>query len=328
MLGEPMDATSDRRNASAADGILQQPSASRPAPVPLTVLPAPGEDRWKNGLFVLPFLVLYVLLLVLPLFYGWWLSLHDMDLLSGRAALVGLENYVELWQDPIFLGAVRNTFVFVLMTTPAFVILGLALALGLNGPGALSAVLRATFFGASVLSVTVVTLIWRLVMMPDRGLFAHVWHWLGRAPIQPLAIEGVSLAMVAAVTVWWIIGLPMMLFLAGLQQIPRELYEAAALDNAGPWRTLVSITLPSLRRTVALVVTIEVVLQFQLFGQAYLLTLGGPNNSSRPIVQFIYERGFREWRLGYAAAAAQVLFVLMLVGVLAQAWIARRQELR
>lgn len=118
----------------------------------------------------------------------------------------------------------------------------------------------------------------------------------------------------------------MMLFLAGLQQIPKDLYEAAALDNASRWRTFVSITLPSLKRTVALVAVIEVVLQFQLFGQAWFLTLGGPNNSSRPIVQFIYEKGFREWQLGYAAASAQVLFALMLAGILLQMWLARRRE--
>jgi multiple sugar transport system permease protein len=172
----------------------------------------------------------------------------------------------------------------------------------------------------------VVTLVWHLVLMPDHGLFANVWRSLGGTPFQPLSIEGVSLVVVAIVTIWWIIGFPMMLFLAGLQQIPGELYEAAALDSAGRWRTFVAITLPSLRRTIALVIVIEVVLQFQLFGQAWLLTTGGPNNSSRPIVQFIYEKGFREWALGYSAAAAQVLFVLMLIGVLIQTWIARRRE--
>ncbi len=301
---------------------------SGPAKVRLTHLPAPGEARWTNGLFVLPFFAVYLLLLLLPLVYGWWLSLRSVDLLSGTSELVGFDNYVELWRDPIFLGTVRNTFVFVLMTTPAFVIVGLALALALNRPGMLAAALRAIFFGASVLSVTVVTLIWRLVMMPDRGLFANIWRWLGQEPTQPLNIEGVSLAVVAAVTVWWIIGLPMMLFLAGLQQIPAELYEAAALDNAGRWRTLVAITLPSIRRTIAVVTVIEIVLQFQLFGQAFLLTGGGPNNSSRPMVQFIYEKGFREWSLGYSAAAAQVLFALMLVGILLQMWIARRREVR
>ena len=296
------------------------------AAVRITELPAPGEGRWTNGLFVLPFLVGYLLLLVVPLVYGWWLSLHSADLLSGTSEFVGFGNYVELWRDPIFLGAIRNTFGFVVLTTPAFVILGLLLALALNRPGLLAATLRATFFGASVLSVTVVTLIWRLVMMPDLGLFATVWRALGRAPVQPLAIEGVSLGVVAVVTLWWTIGFPMMLFLSGLQQIPQDLYEAAALDNAGRWRTFVAITLPSLRRTVALVIAIEVVLQFQLFGQAMLLTYGGPNNSSRPIVQFIYEKGFREWQLGYSAAAAQVLFALMLVGVVVQMWIVRRRE--
>jgi multiple sugar transport system permease protein len=298
----------------------------RPAPARLTDLSAPGDLRWTNGLFVLPYLVVYVLLLVVPLFYGWWLSLRQADVLSGTSVFIGFDNYIELWRDRIFLGAVRNTFVFVLMTTPVFVVLGLALALALNRPGLLAASLRAIFFGASVLSVTVVTLIWRLVMMPDRGLFANVWSSLGQAPVHPLAIEGVALMVVAIVTVWWIIGFPMMLFLAGLQQIPRELYEAAALDSAGRWRTFVAITLPSLWRTVALVIVIEIVLQFQLFGQAWLLTAGGPNNSSRPIVLFVYEKGFREWALGYSAAAAQVLFALMLVGILGQMWIARRRE--
>jgi multiple sugar transport system permease protein len=302
--------------------------AARPARAVqrLTELPAPGEQRWANGLFVAPFLVIYLLLLVVPLVYGWWLSLRHADLLAGTSRFAGLDNYIELWRDSIFLGAVRNTSVFVVMTTPVFVILGLALALALNRPGLLAAALRAIFFGASVLSVTVVTLVWRLVMMPDRGLFANLWRGLGGEPIQPLNIEGLSLAVVAVVTVWWTIGFPMMLFLAGLQQIPRELYEAAALDNAGRWRTFVAITLPSLKRTVALVIVIEVVLQFQLFGQTWFLTLGGPNNSSRPIVQFVYEKGFREWQVGYAAASAQVLFALMLVGILLQMWIARRRE--
>jgi len=290
-----------------------EPPATSPRAVPLTELPAPGNSRWSNGLFVLPFLIVYLLLLIVPLVYGWWLSLRHADLLTGTSELVGFKNYVELWRDPIFLGSVRNTFVFILMTTPVFV-------------GLLAAALRAIFFGASVLSVTVVTLIWRLVLMPDRGLFANVWRTLGREPLQPLGVEGLSLVVLAIVTIWWIVGFPMMLFLAGLQQIPGELYEAAALDNAGRWRTFASITLPSLRRTVALVIVIEIVLQFQLFGQSWLLTYGGPNNSSRPIVQFIYEKGFREWTVGYSAAAAQVLFALMLVGVLVQMQISRRRE--
>lgn len=303
-----------------------EPGSAPGKPFKVTALPAPGLTRWSNGLFVLPFLVAYVLLLVVPLFFGWWLSLRDVDLLADSSTFAGFANYLELWHDPIFRGAVRNTFLFVVMTTPAFVVIGLLLALALNRPGRLAAGLRATFFGASVLSVTVVTLVWRLVTMGDRGMVANICRALHVQQIYPFATQALALPTVALVTVWWIIGFPMMLFLAGLQQIPQELYEAAALDNAGRLRTLWSITLPSLRRTVALVAVIEIVLQFQLFGQAFLLTQGGPNNSSRPIVQFIYQTGFQQWRLGLASAAAQVLFALMLLGVSLQIWIARRRE--
>lgn len=281
---------------------------------------------WSNGLFVLPFVIVYVLLLLVPLAFGWWLSLQNVDLLAGTSEFIGIKNYVDLVFDPIFRGAVRNTFYFVILTVPVFVLLGLLIALVLNRPGRFGAALRAIFFGSSVLSVTIVTLVWKLVLMPDHGLLADVSRALHVPEYVPLLHEATALPTIAVVTVWWIVGLPMMLFLAALQQIPQELYEAAALDNATRWRTFTSITLPSIRRTVALVAVIEAVFQFQLFGQAQLLTDGGPNNSSRPIVQFIYETGFRQWSFGYSAAAAQVLFVLMLSGVALQAWLIRRKD--
>ena len=283
-------------------------------------------SRLGPGLFVLPFLVVYIALLVVPLFRGMWISLNEIDLLSDETQFVGLGNYANLLHDEIFRGAVGNTLYFVLLSTPAFVALGLALALALNRPGKTGAVLRAIFFGSSVLSVTIVTLVWRLVFMPERGLLANVMHAVGLQAITPLTSETLALPAVALVTVWWIIGLPMMLFLAALQQIPQDVYEAAAMDNASRWRTFVSITLPAIRRTVALVAVIEVILQFQIFGQVQLMTQGGPNNASRPLVLFIYEAGFRQWALGLSAAAAQVLFAMMLVGVAVQAWIGRARD--
>lgn len=281
---------------------------------------------WSNALFVLPFMIVYVLLLIVPLAFGWWLSLQRVDLLAGTSEFIGLRNYLDLAFDPIFRGAMRNTFYFVLLTVPVFVILGLALALVLNRPGRLGAALRALFFGSSVLSVTIVTLVWKLVLMPGTGLLSDVARAVHLPEFLPLMHETTALPAIAVVTVWWIMGLPMMLFLAALQQIPPELYEAAALDSATRWRTFAKITLPSIWRTVALVAVIEAVLQFQLFGQAQLLTDGGPNNSTRPLVQFIYEAGFRQWSFGYSAAAAQVLFALMLIGVAVQAWLLRKKE--
>lgn len=291
-----------------------------------TSAPGIGLPHWGNLFFILPFLVFYVLLLIYPVFNGFWLSLHEIDQLSESSEFVGLANYVQLFSDDIFRGAINNTFYFIFLTTPAFVVLGLALALALNRPGKTGAALRAIFFGSSVLSVTIVTLVWRLVLMPDRGMLANIMTGLGLTQIAPLASETLALPAVALVTVWWIVGLPMMLFLSALQQVPQDIYEAAALDNASRWRTFVAITLPSIKRTVALVAIIEVILQFQLFGQSRLMTLGGPNNTSRSMVMFIYDAGFQQWALGYSAAAAQVLFALMLVGVVIQVWIARKRD--
>ncbi len=285
-----------------------------------------GIPRLANALFVLPYMLILLVLLILPLVLGIWLAFQDYDMLGGWDSYVGLENFKNLLDDQIFRGTVRNTILFVLMTTPAFVILGLGLALALNNRLRRSAMLRAIFFGSSVLSVTIVTLVWRLVYLPDRGLLANVLGSVGLHGVDLVTSETWALPAIAIVTVWWIIGLPMTLFLAALQQIPSDLYEAAALDNASRWRALLSITLPSIRRTVVVVAVLEVILQFQLFGQALLITGGGPNNTSRPMVQFIYEAGFRDLQLGFAAAASQVLFVLMLLAALAQAWASRKRE--
>lgn len=283
----------------------------------MTAASGPRDRRWTNMLFVAPYLAAYAALLVYPLISGMALSLNKADLFGG-AEFVGLENYVRLAADPVFRQAVFNTFYFVLLTAPALTVLSLALALALNRPGRTAAVFRGVFFSSSVLSVTVVTLIWRLMLIPDGGLFANLAKALGHAPIPFLTDPRLVLPAIALVTVWWCLGLPMMLFLAALQQIPGEIYEAAALDNAGRWKTFWRITLPSIARTVALVLIIEAVLQFQLFGQPQILTLGGPSGASRPIVLFIYEVGFRRWDVGYASAASEILFALILAATLVQ----------
>lgn len=281
--------------------------------------------RMAPALFVLPFLVVYAALLVYPLLLGTWMSVFDLDLLSGEGDYVGLGNYARLFADPIFLRTIVNTLLFVLLTTPAFIVIGLLLALALNDAMRVSAVLRAVFFGSSILSVTIVTLVWQMVYAPTNGLLAGAWRAFGAEPVAFLSDPALALPAVALTTVWWIIGLPMVLFLAALQQIPADIYEAAALDEAGRLQTLFRITLPLIRRTVVLVATVEIVLQFQVFGQTFLMTQGGPNNASRPMVQFVYEAGFRDWQLGYAASASQVLFVLMLGAALLQYWAGSRQ---
>jgi len=297
-----------------------QPAARTRRPTGASIGP-----RWTNALFVAPYLVFFLVLLVYPLFKGIWMSMLESDMFDDTSDFAGLANYYRLFNDKIFIGAVWNTVLFVVMTVPAFTAIGLLLALALNRSDRISATLRAIFFGNSVLSVAIVAIIWQMMYMPDNGAINGVLKFLGLQPIAFINSASLALVAIAICTVWWIIGLPMMLFLAALQQIPGELYEAAALDNASRWRSFWSITLPSIRRTMLVVVIYEIVAQFQLFGQAWLLTRGGPNNASRPIVLFIYEQGFRTWNLGYAAAASEVLFVIIAVAALAQFFAARKR---
>ncbi|MES1200062.1 MAG: sugar ABC transporter permease [Pseudomonadota bacterium] len=289
--------------------------------------PRNSRADWTGFGFVAPYLTVFVAFLLFPLAMGVFLSLNKADLFVGRV-FVGGENFARLARDGVFLQAVGNTFYFVLLTTPALAALGLVLALALNRRTAFAAFMRGVFFSSSVLSVTIVTLIWRVMLISDGGLVANIFNGAGLKPLPFLDDPNLVLPAIAVTTIWWCLGLPMMLYLAALQQIPQDLYEAAALDGAGVWTRLWRITLPSIRRTVALVIIIESVLQFQLFGQAQLLTQGGPNGASRPIVLFIYEVGFRRWDVGYAAAAAQILFAIILVAAMAQYFLSRAREPR
>jgi multiple sugar transport system permease protein len=277
-----------------------------------------------HALFVLPYLVFFAVLLVFPLFWVVWLSLHKVDLF-GPGRFVGLANYARVLGDPVFLQALRNTVIFVALSVPTLVALGLFLALALNKTTRTTSFLRGLFFSSSVLSVTIVTLIWRFVFIPGDGLLSVIAEHLGLQPVSFLSTAGWSLFSVGVATVWWCLGLPMMLFLAALQQIPADIYEAAALDNASPWRVLTRITLPSIARTIMLVTIIQIVIQFQLFGQAHLMTNGGPSGTSRPLVMYIYEVGFIRWDVGKGAAASELLFLIILCAAMAQYIVSSRK---
>jgi len=282
-----------------------------------------SERDWRGLLFVAPFLLLYFVILIFPLFRGLWLSFNQVDLF-GDGRFVGVANYARLVSDPIFATAMVNTFVVTLMIVPPLTVIALALAIALNNAGKGAALLRGIFFSSAVLSVTIVTLIWRFVLAPDAGLLGELAQWLGWEPLPFLSHPDFVLPALAITTIWWSLGLPMLLFLAGLQQIPQDMYEAAALDNASRWTTFWRVTLPSLSRTVVLVVMLQTAAQLQLFGQAQLLTAGGPSGASRTAVLFLFETAFAQWNLGYASAAAEVLFLIILAVTLTQYWVTGR----
>jgi len=278
---------------------------------------AGAQRRWQGLLFVAPFLLLYCTILIYPLLKGAWLSLYRVDLFGG-GTFVGLGNYDRLFADPVFWRSMANTILVTLMIVPPLTIIALALALALNRATRGAAILRGVFFSSAVLSVTIVTLIWRFVLAPDTGLLGELWTAAGWTPLPFLSDESLVLPAIAVTSIWWSVGFPMLLFLAGLQQIPRDMYEAAALDGAGSWTTFTKVTLPSLKRTTILVVMLQTAAQLQLFGQSQLLTAGGPSGASRTAVLFLFESAFGRWELGYASAAAEVLFLLIMVVTLTQ----------
>lgn len=286
-----------------------------------------GRSSLGAFAFVAPFLLVYLVILIYPLVRGIALSFQRVDIF-GDGRFVGIENYQRLAGDPIFLDSVWQTLLLALMIVPILTVIALLLAVALNRATRGAAVFRGIFFSSSVLSVTIVTLIWRFILAPDAGLLGEVARGLGAEPLPFLSHPQLARWALAITTIWWSIGLPMMLFLAGLQQIPRDMYEAASLDRASKWTIFWRITLPSLKRTTILVVMLQTAAQLQLFGQSQLLTAGGPSGASRTMVLYIFETAFGRWELGYAAAAAEMLFLLIVLVTLTQYWLTSRGEER
>jgi multiple sugar transport system permease protein len=289
-----------------------------------------SSAKRRDGLaalaFLAPYLIFFVLFLAYPFFWGVWISFHDWELVGTLRKFIGLANYWDMFEDPIFRVSIRNTLLFTAITVPVMVAASLGLALALNRETRFHAVLRVIFFTSSVFSVTVATLIWIMVLSPDRGLFAHLFNSLGLQPIAFLGSPDWAMPALTITTVWWSVGFPMILFLAGLQQIPQELYDAARIDNASAWRRLTRITLPSLKRTIVLVVVLQIIGQLQIFGQPLIMTGGGPADRTRSMVQTIYETGFNEWQLGYASAMSLFLFGVMFLASMLQLYISRQED--
>lgn len=213
--------------------------------------------------------------------------------------------------DPGFWIALRNTLVFTAISTPILIGLGLAMALALNNRRRGRGAYRAVFFLPYVLPISAVTLIWSYLLNPDRGLIAGTLHLFGLDGIAFLSDPNLAMPSIIATTVWWSVGFNLVLFLAGLQDIEPALYEAAALDGAGAWQRFRHITVPGLTHVTVLVTITQIVASFQIFGQVFIMTKGGPGTATEVLIQHIYEAGFKNYELGYAAAVSVFLFIVM-----------------
>jgi multiple sugar transport system permease protein len=282
-----------------------------------------GAESRAAWLFVLPALAILGVFLLLPILAGLALSVTDFDLYAladaSNLRFVGLENFRRLFADPLFWIAMRNTFVFVAVGGVLTLALALAAAQLVH-----ARLVRATgfwrtaLFAPYVTTLVAVAIVFRYLYHPRAGFSNLVLAKLGLSPIDWLGDTRYALLAIILLCVWKNFGYAMILFVAGLQNIPASLYEAASLDGAGPWAKFRRITLPMLAPTIFLLSVLTTIGYFQFFAEPYVMTRGGPLNATLSVGLLMYREGFTYWNLGYAAAVAVVMLVVILILTAAQ----------
>jgi multiple sugar transport system permease protein len=290
-----------------------------------------GRQRGAAWVFLAPALSLIAVFFLLPILAGLLLSFTDFDLYSigapRTARFVGLSNYRALLGGGEFWQALRNTLYFVIVGGPLTVAVSLGAALLLSTPGLrLRGLFRTIYFAPVVTTMVAVAIVWRYLYHPHYGLLNYALGWLGLGAIDWLGDPRWAMPAIVLLAVWKGFGYNMLIFVAGLQSIPEERYEAAAVDGAGSWQRFRAVTLPGLGPVFLFVAVTTMIGYFQLFAEPYVMTQGGPVGATRSLVLFMYEEGFRWWRLGTAAAIAVLLLLITLVATLIQLRVQRGQQ--
>ncbi|WP_399932713.1 carbohydrate ABC transporter permease [Streptomyces kanamyceticus] len=307
-------------------GTALRPPAARPAATAHTDSARTRLARrfQHGGWFVAPFLVLFALFVLLPIGRGLWLSFTDANISGTGERFVGLDNYREALGTPLMWESLGHSAYFTLLVVPCIVVLAFLLAMLAHHIERAKWLWRLCFFAPFLLPSTVAANLWQWLFNPGTGMINHVFG------LDTPWLTDKSTAMLAVVitTLWWTVGFSFLLFLAALQNIPRHLYEAAALDGAGAWQRMVHITLPMLRTITGLVITLQVLASLQVFDQVVVMQdFGpGPEESTRTFVQYTLEEGFTSYRVGFASAISIIFFVLIAAVALGRMWLLRERE--
>jgi multiple sugar transport system permease protein len=279
--------------------------------------------------FLAPALIPIFAFFFVPALAAFVLSFTDFDIYSlsnfQYARFVGLKNYLQLLKDPLFWKAMANTFYYVLIGGPLSIAASLGTALLINSKLVrFRSFFQTVYFAPVVTTLVAVAVVWRFIYHPRFGVLNYALSFLGVDPIDWLGNPVWAMPAIILMSIWKGFGYNMIIFVAGLQNIPTQLYEAARMDGANTWQQFKSITLPMLAPTTVFVSIIAMIGNFQLFTEPYVMTQGGPVNSTLSIVLLMYQQGFRWWNLGYSAAIAFVLFGVILLGSLIQSRLQKR----
>jgi len=286
------------------------------------------RETWFSWMVLaIPF-GLYMIFGFLPMFEAFILSFTNWSLLSLHGQFVGLANYAHLATSPTFWEALKNTVWYMLVANLGSIALGLGLAMLLNRRSRISNAARAILYIPSVLSVVVVSEMFIYLLGPSSGdLVNWAIHWFGIGPQNWLDNPRLALPALMFLALWQGMGWTMVFYLAGLQGIPRYLYEAATLDGATGWKSFRYVTFPLLRPITTLLLILGYISGFQVFGQMQLMTSGGPDNRTMSLVLYLYNEGFEFYKMGYASAIGMVLFLMTFIISLVQLRRSRQQFL-
>ena len=267
---------------------------------------------WGPYLLLLPSFVLLTAFTLYPMLSSLWLALHRANIVTPDPVFIGFDNFRALWASAIFRTVMRNTLLFAALTIPASVALALFLAIRLNRKIIGVALLRAAFFYPVMLPLVSAAAIWSFMYNPHYGLVNVLVERLGGAPQNWLGTPSLALLAIAFVSVWKDAGYFMIFYLAGLQNLPGDVFEAAELDGASPWRQFVTITWPLLTPTTLFIGTISFINAFKTVDQVFVMTGGGPQNASNLLLYHIFELTFSFYERGLGAAASVILIAILL----------------
>jgi len=273
-----------------------------------------GRSRFGGFLFVVPSLAILSLVLLVPIGMSLYFSFTDYSLLSDPD-WAGLENYRTLMSDASFAAALRHTAVYTLISVPLQTVVALLVAdvLAKRFRNRFGAVVRSALFVPVVSSLVLVGTVWRFMLGTNDGLVNNLLNVFGMENVNFLGQPTLALVVVSLATVWKNIGYFLVIYYAGIMNVPTELYEASSLDGASRWQQFRSVTVPVLRPVTLLVVILGTIWSFQVFDLVYVMTGGGPGGATTTLVMAIYEAAFQDFHLGYASAMAMVLFGIVLV---------------